>query len=206
MTAPDIVHFLGDSVVWLALALQYFRRWPMEGPVHDVSFHPDGSESRTVPMATINRLRRAADTIIVHGDRLRRDLLATGVAPRGGVHVVHHPVLDRHMRLARALGLTRQATEAVPTILFFGRMMAYKGLGLLIEASDRVQAAYPGVRFIVAGRGPDLARWRLDLECRPWFEVRDRYIPDHELAQLFLDADIVVLPYIEASQSGVAAL
>src|SRR4029077_14245081 len=32
---------------------------------------------------------------------------------------------------------------------------------------------------------------------------RNRFIEDHELAQLFLDADLVVLPYTEASQSGV---
>jgi glycosyltransferase involved in cell wall biosynthesis len=37
-------------------------------------------------------------------------------------------------------------------------------------------------------------------------ELRNRFIPDEETAQLFLDADVVVLPYIEASQSGVIAI
>ena len=39
-----------------------------------------------------------------------------------------------------------------------------------------------------------------------FFEVRNRHIPDREAAQLFIDADIVVLPYVEASQSGVLAI
>jgi glycosyltransferase involved in cell wall biosynthesis len=39
-----------------------------------------------------------------------------------------------------------------------------------------------------------------------FFEIRNRYIPDEEAAQLFIDADIVVLPYVEASQSGVLAI
>jgi glycosyltransferase involved in cell wall biosynthesis len=203
---PDVIHFLGDGVVWLALALPVLRRRPVVVTVHDVTYHPGDTQTRTVPMATIQVLRRAADTIIVHGAGLRRELLATGIAPPAGVHVVAHPVLDRHVRLAQRLGLKRRAQEGRPLVLFFGRVMAYKGLGLLIDASDHVVNACPGVRIIVAGRGPDLARWRAALAARPWFEVRDRYIPDAEVAQLFLDADLVVMPYIEASQSGVAAL
>ena len=39
-----------------------------------------------------------------------------------------------------------------------------------------------------------------------FFDVRNRHIPDEEVAELFTDADIVVLPYVEASQSGVLAI
>jgi glycosyltransferase involved in cell wall biosynthesis len=38
------------------------------------------------------------------------------------------------------------------------------------------------------------------------FDIRDRFISDDETARLFTDADMVVLPYIEASQSGVLAI
>jgi glycosyltransferase involved in cell wall biosynthesis len=205
-TRPHIVHFLGDSVVWMVLALPLLRRLPLVVTVHDIRYHPGDVQSRTVPMATVRLLRRAADALIVHGPGLRDELLATGVRPGAGVHVIPHPVLDRHRRLAERAGLRRSASAAAPCILFFGRMMAYKGLGLLVEASDRVAAACPGARFIVAGRGPDLDRWRRQLAARPWFEIRDRHVPDLEVAQLFLDADLVVMPYVEASQSGVAAL
>ena len=203
---PDVVHFLGDSVVWLVLGLPALRRLPLVVTVHDVHYHPGDVQSRTVPMATVRLLRRAADALIVHGPDLRAELLATGVRPRAGAHVISHPVLDRHRRLAEYAGLARSASAGAPRILFFGRMMAYKGLGLLVEASDRVAASCPDARFVVAGRGPDLDRWRRQLAVRPWFEVRERDIPDLEVAQLFLDADLVVLPYLEASQSGVAAL
>ena len=205
-TTPDVIHFLGDSVVWLVLALPFLRRLPLVVTVHDVDYHPGDTQSRTVPMATIQILRRAADAIIVHGEGLRRELLKTCIAPPCGVHVTAHPVLDRHVRLAHRLGLKSRTDDNRPTVLFFGRIVSYKGLGLLIEASDHVAKACPGVRFVVAGQGPDLACWRAALAARSWFEVRDRYIPDAEAAQLFLDADVVVLPYIEASQSGVLTL
>ena len=41
---------------------------------------------------------------------------------------------------------------------------------------------------------------------RRFLEIRNRVIPDVETAQVFTDADIVVLPYVEASQSGVLAM
>ena len=202
---PDVVHFLGDSVVWLVLGLPLLRRVPLVVTVHDVDYHPGDVQSQTVPRTTVRLLRHAADALIVHGPDLHHQLLATGVRPVAGVHTISHPVLDRHRRLAERAGLVRGPSDG-PRILFFGRMMAYKGLRLLIEASDRVAASCPNVRFIIAGRGPDLDCWRAQLAARPWFEIRDRHVPDLEVAQLFLDAELVVMPYIEASQSGVAAL
>jgi glycosyltransferase involved in cell wall biosynthesis len=38
------------------------------------------------------------------------------------------------------------------------------------------------------------------------YEVHNRFIEDGEVARLFLDADLAVLPYLEASQSGVLNL
>ncbi|MEE9251359.1 MAG: glycosyltransferase, partial [Alphaproteobacteria bacterium] len=90
-------------------------------------------------------------------------------------------------------------------VLFFGRVHRYKGLGHLMEAARRVLAAAPEVRFVIAGTGDDLAPYRTGADPQR-VEFIDRYVPDEEVAQLFLDADLVVLPYIAASQSGVLAL
>ena len=202
---PDVVHFLGDSVTWLLLALPLLP-CPVVVTVHDVVYHPGDVQSRRVPMVAVRRLRRAAQALIVHGEGLKADLAATGVAPRGGIHVVDHPVLDRQVRVAKALGLARRSHDQASMVLFFGRMMAYKGLGLLIEASDIVARHIPQVRFVVAGQGPELERLRSELVRRSWFEIQDRYVPDAEATQLLLDADLLALPYVEASQSGVASL
>lgn len=203
-TKPDIIHFLGDSVLWLVLGLPFLRSQAKVVTVHDVALHPGDSQSRKVPMTTIRMLRRAADAVVVHGQGLRWALSASGIGGAEHVHVVEHPVLDRHRRIADRAGLVRTPAPG-PRVLFFGRIMAYKGLDLLIEASDQVIQRLPAVRFVVAGTGPDLGRLRPSLQSRPWFEVHGRYVPDAEAAQLFRDADILVLPYIEASQSGVLA-
>lgn len=203
---PDVVHFLGDSVSWLALALPLLRRWPLVVTVHDVAYHPGDVQSRRVPMTTVRLLRRAATALVAHGDGLAAELRQLGFDPPAGIHVVRHLALDRHRRLAERAGLRRSPPDGTFRVLFFGRAMSYKGLPVLIEAADRVVTELPRARFVVAGTGPDLDRLRPELARRPFFEVRDRYVPDPEVAQLFLDTDLVVLPYIEASQSGVAAL
>jgi glycosyltransferase involved in cell wall biosynthesis len=205
---PDVVHFLGDSIVWLALALPWLRRRPLVVTVHDVKMHPGDTQTQRVPTTTVDLLRRAADAVIVHGDGLARELAATGVRPPAGIHAVAHPVLDRHRRLAAAPG-SRAALPGSgvgPRLLFFGRVMAYKGLAVLLAAADRLIERYPSLVVTVAGRGPELDRLRPELDRRPWFVVHDTYVPDAEVAGLFHATDLLVLPYIEASQSGVAAL
>ena len=203
--SPAVVHFLGESVLWLALALPWLRRWPLVVTVHEVDFHPGDAQSRTLPMGPIRTFRRAMDGAIVHGQGQAELLAKGGIRPRGGIHVVPHPVLDRHARLAGEAP-TNEAATTGPRLLLFGRVMLYKGLAVLLAAGDRLLARHPDLRLVVAGTGPELDRLGPELARRPWVDVLDAYVPDAAVAGLFRAADIVVLPYIEASQSGVAAL
>jgi glycosyltransferase involved in cell wall biosynthesis len=203
--APDVVHFLGESVLWLVLALPWLRRWPLVVTVHEVDFHPGDVQAQTLPMGPIRLFRRAMDGAIVHGRGQAERLAAGGIRPPGGTHIVPHPVLDRHARLAGDAA-TSEATPSGPRLLFFGRVMLYKGLAVLLAAGDELIRHHPELRLVVAGTGDELDRLRAELARRPWVEVLDAYVPDSAVAGLFQAADIVVLPYIEASQSGVAAL
>ncbi len=203
--SPDVVHFLGESVLWLVLALPWLRRWPLAVTVHEVDFHPGDVQAQTLPMAPIRLFRRSMDGAVVHGQGQAERLAADGVRPRGGTHVVPHPVLDRHARLAGDAPVAA-ATPSGPRLLFFGRVMLYKGLAVLLAAGDELIRRHPELRLVVAGTGDELDRLRPELARRPWVEVLDAYVPDTAVAGLFQAADIVVLPYIEASQSGVAAL
>ena len=87
--------------------------------------------------------------------------------------------------------------------LFFGRLLAYKGLDLLAEAVALLDR--PGqweLRVIGLGdEGDDLGR----LRSLPGVVVENRWVAEAEIAPLLAWADALVLPYREASQSGVAA-
>src|SRR5260370_24723692 len=113
--------------------------------------------------------------------------------------------MDCYGACARRNGLRRQRDGKI-NILFFGRIHAYKGLDFLIRSMPDVAARCADIRVIIAGKGDDLESYRKLMRAPQLFDIRDRFISDHETAQLFTDADLVVLPYIEASQSGVLAI
>src|SRR5699024_5463865 len=62
------------------------------------------------------------------------------------------------------------------------------------------------LRITIAGRGDDPWAFRSLMGKPDRYDIRHGFIEDPEVAQLFLDADVVVLPYTEASQSGVLNL
>jgi glycosyltransferase involved in cell wall biosynthesis len=84
-------------------------------------------------------------------------------------------------------------------LLVFGRLEAYKGVDTALEAFERLPPELSDVELIVAGRGP-LARLAIG---RRNVEVRNEYIPESELDSLLRDARLVLLPYKDATQSGV---
>jgi glycosyltransferase involved in cell wall biosynthesis len=92
------------------------------------------------------------------------------------------------------------------TFLLFGRIQAYKGLRYLLDAGDILHARGHRFRLIVAGTGSDLEQHRKRIASTAWVELIDRYISAAEVPQLFRRAMAVVLPYTDATQSGVSAM
>jgi Glycosyltransferase len=75
----------------------------------------------------------------------------------------------------------------------------------LLEAWQKVEARCPQAKLIIAGSGYDLPAYRERILGDPQCELIDRFIPAEEVASLFARASVVVLPYVEATQSGVLA-
>ena len=96
--------------------------------------------------------------------------------------------------------------EEQGTALFFGRISQYKGIDILIKSWKCVVARVPGSKLIIAGRGQDFTPYARMIGDAKGFEVHNRFIPHTEVPRFFRRASVVVLPYIEASQSGVVAL
>lgn len=88
-------------------------------------------------------------------------------------------------------------------ILFFGQIASNKGLDILFPAMQEVHNTCPDVRLIVAGKGQfsfDITPYQ-NLE---YIDIRNYFIPDHDLAALIQNALFIVCPYKDATQSGVA--
>jgi glycosyltransferase involved in cell wall biosynthesis len=200
---PDVIHLLSNNALWLNLAIPLWGPAPLVATVHDVDVHPGDRDTQTLPRWSTDLVARQSDHLVVHGEGLRRRAQERFGLPAGRVHVLSHPAVPRYAALARAEGMLRREGDRPFTVLTFGRIFAYKGLESLIRAEAALGDRVEDLRVVIAGRGDDPWAMR-DLMGRPGrYAVSNRFIPDAEVARLFIDCDVVALPYLEASQSGV---
>jgi len=199
---PDIVHILNETNIWFTIFVALLKCAPVVTTVHDVELHPGDTMTGRVPRFFPNLLASQSDAIIVHGDRLRDKAISTlSIAP-DRIFVAPHPPLRYFFDLAKRNKFTKP-TDNVFRVLFYGRIQEYKGLRYLLQAAPLVRAKIPNVRFVIGGAGDDFSIYRPYIDDPSLIEVHNRFISEVETAWLFTAADVLALPYIEASQSGV---
>jgi len=88
-------------------------------------------------------------------------------------------------------------------LLFFGRISLYKGIDYLLEAMIKIQSQRPATNLCIAGSGnlETTNLKKLDLKN---VTVFNQYIDSRFLVELIQNSKIVVCPYTDATQSGVA--
>jgi glycosyltransferase involved in cell wall biosynthesis len=177
---PDVMH-----LQWLAapqLDARLLRlRTPSVFTAHDLL--PRRTAAKRALWA---RLLRRFDRIVVHSERGRETL--ADLVPAERIRVIPHPVHRSDP----------PRSDDGRTLLLFGVIRAYKGLGDAVELVKRLDRA----RLLVAGdpaepidgyrvAAGDRAEWRLG------------YLPQDEVDRAFGDATVAVFPYRpELDQSG----
>ena len=183
----------------LDLIMGYALRWagvPFVVIVHDADAHP--GDGLPFLMALQRRLCRLADGVAALTGHVGDRLGEQGLTGRDGAKLIR--VFMPPLRFGAP---PPRPADGPLRLLFFGRLLPYKGMDLLTEALD-VLGPRPDIVVRVGGSGPespDLAR----LRDRPGVTVENRWVPETELGDLLGWAHALVLPYREASQSGVAA-
>ncbi|QDV55620.1 glycosyltransferase family 4 protein [Rosistilla oblonga] len=192
---PDVVHFQ-QGHMWFNTALRSLKRYPLVATIHDPRHHAGDMSSRKTPQWVMDYGFRKADHVIVHGEALAAQVQQLFGFASDRVHVVAHVAMGQV-----------EGASAVPeephNVLFFGRIWDYKGLEYLIAAEPLIAAEVPDAKIVIAGRGDDFSRYQKLIGDSPRFEIHNRWISDQQRAEFFQRAAIVVLPYTEATQSGV---
>jgi starch synthase len=199
--SPDILHF--DDISSRSAPLFFMTKGAnIVSSIHDVEMHSGENIGRANLVrhlllrrsgAIIFRSHHSQETAV----RNKRTLLTgkvVGVIPLG--------VLEIFRQWEES-----KIPERQNTILLFGRLSPYKGIGVFLDAVERVAASYWNLRVVIAGKpvsGFKLPKIPM-LEKGGRIILRDRHIPNVELCKLFQEASIVVVPYSDASQSGVIA-
>ncbi len=170
---------------------------PFAVVVHDADLHP--GDGLPMQMRMQRRLMNEASCLITLSnhveDRVREQL---GPDPRQTLLRARLPPFRFGPVAPRA-----RSGDGPLRLLSFGRLLPYKGLDLLAD-SLRLLGARDDLVVRVVGQGPEHAALE-ELRALPNVSVERRWVPETEIASLLAWSDALVLPYREASQSGVAA-
>lgn len=137
------------------------------------------------------------------------------ISPKSKYTILPHPLYSHfgekvsRTEAEKKLGLK----SGKKNLLFFGLIREYKGLDILLEAFSLLDTNY---QLVIAGepygsfkkyqklidtiKGPDRK------SCKDRIKVITKYIPDSEVKDYFSVADVTVLPYRSATQSGISSI
>ena len=147
------------------------------------------------------------DYFVVMSQVVRDDLLK--VKPSAKFILTPHPLYEVFGKpkdkdeAKRALGVSGRV------VLFFGFIRQYKGLHVLLEAMPKVLKDVP-LTLVVAGEfyeDKDSYTEQIErLQLKGRVNVLDRFIPNEAVGDYFSAADVLVLPYLSATQSGITQI
>ena len=154
--------------------------------------------------------RVLADAIVVHGQAIKERLVEEFDVDTDRVHAVAHGTYHPHDSRNVTKQSAREKLNIRPherVLLCFGLQRYYKGTHFVIEALSKYRAK--NITLLVRGHAPE--RSYQDLIQRMVqahrgevkFDAQFGAVPDDEMELLFKAADIVLLPYLEGSQSGI---
>jgi len=200
---PDLVHFSGPHA-WNLPIIRKLKseQLPVLHTLHDLDPH-SGSGYGVLLRMWNQHVIRTADHILVHGQTYYQRLLEMGLTPD---RVTSTPLL--HLFVGGSwLGVTSDLAVSVEYqrwALFFGRLKEYKGLEYLFTACEMMDGRGEcSNRIVVAGLGDLSKLWAGSLPSR--LEVHNYLIHDEEAMDLFSRCGLLVLPYVDATQSALVA-
>ncbi|MBN1657073.1 MAG: glycosyltransferase family 4 protein [Anaerolineae bacterium] len=200
---PDVLHFTGPHLWNTLLVPMVVRRgMPTVHTLHDFHPHPGAGYGRALYFWNW-WIRRQVNHLVVHAQSYHQGLLAAGMSPD---KISCLPLTHLFVSYAREQECARCAPRVTyePWVLFMGRLEAYKGVEVLIDAARQLDGTEgETLDVVIAGQGAIAPSAEPSMPSN--VRLRNRHIGDEEAIDLFSRCSLVVLPYIEASQSAIPA-
>jgi glycosyltransferase involved in cell wall biosynthesis len=212
ISPPDIVHvqFLPMLTERLPLDLWFVRLCQLRGSrivltVHDLLPHNTGQSHKQI----FHDLYQMVDRIICHSDSVKVRLAEEFAMSKEKVSVIAHGPFFYD------LPPTEQALQSFTLdprkllVLWQGILSPYKGIDLLLEAWQLVEAATEEGHLLIVGTGSSELLEQIHEQIHHLklerVQLHPRFISAEELVALYRAADIVVYPYRAITTSGALA-
>lgn len=147
------------------------------------------------------------DAFVAMSDAVMNDLYS--LKPKAKCIRMPHPLYDHFGEIKDRENACRELNinPRNKNLLFFGFIRDYKGLDLLIEAFNNLDSSY---NLIIAGECyGSFDKYQEQINKSPLknnIYIFTDYIPDSKVPVFFGAADVCILPYKSATQSGITSI
>lgn len=193
----DVVHYQWLTVPSLDRHL-LSRRRPRVLTAHYIA--PQNASRRQLRSA--RNVFRSMDAVVAHTGYGRDRLIHEVGVPPDRVRVIPHGSFDYLTEFDDEAPLPPELARSTgPVVLMFGLLRPYKGLEVLLDAFAGIE----GAELWIAGNPRMDVSDLVDRSAGMKSPVRwlPRFIEDREIPAIMRRADLLVLPYLDAEQSGV---
>ena len=166
-------------------------------------------EERALDQQLTKRFFDYIDAFIVLSKKVEEELLS--IIPNAKYKYSPHPIYSIFKDdISKNEARSQLNISAKNVMMFFGLIREYKGLDILIEAVGKLKKEMPDFLLLVVGECYENEQKYLDLiqknELVKAVQTHFSFIPDNEVGTYFAAADVIVLPYRTASQSGIVQI
>jgi len=201
---PEVVWFLDNPLLSVQVALQLNGKARRLLTLHDGGMrHPSNDKALMVIVRQWYKF--------ILDKKIYRQLEDLLFLSEYCIHLYKHanPSIKAKLHMMKLPAHIPECNEVAPKemsseidyYLFFGRIDKYKGLSTLLSAYN--EFSQRDIRLVVAGSGQMTNLEQKLANSNGKVILINRYIKDGEMNWLIRNARAVVLPYIEATQSGV---
>lgn len=196
---PDIIHF-DDISGRLSVFVQFLWNRKIVLNVHDPAPHSGEQNWYAKIIRKLVYRKVSAVCTFSNFSKLLFEKIYQPTVPVANLRLIpyqsylflDHTIVD---------GIHKLTNEKV--LLFFGRISPYKGIDELLHAFSKVLKQAPNTKLVVAGRGSYAYQIPENLKDSSSLIILNRFIHENEIKSLFDQADVLICPYRDATQSGV---
>jgi glycosyltransferase involved in cell wall biosynthesis len=211
---PDVVifnffiPFLAPAYIYL---LKHLQKKGIKTVViaHNIDFHEKWLLGKWLTKSLLKKAWR----IIALSDAVYKDICQLyGESSKNKTYKLFHPLYDFYdlkkftqKEAKQILNITEKQV-----ILFYGYIKPYKGVDILIKSFDTIKKRLPDAVLLIVGEIYGDKQQYEDLIAKSAFSssiiLIDKYVTNEETELYFKAADVLAVPYRQATQSGVVQI